>query len=486
MPRNQQGFGHVILVLILLAATGITAYLALTQLTKIPKPTKVGETPQPGKITQENYETTLNPFGDPWAWKKNSNPSIPVMLSAPAHYLKYQDPDKFILESQAKYLAKSNAPFLYFDSYEPHVEGQNPKSIELITRIKQLNPNIKALGYFVQWEAPPGYDEVIKGADNGNSAFEAFFVHKKDLPATKENRLNGRPDHPEWGEFLMDITNPDYRAFVIPKIVASIRASKMDGLMNDMLFYNLTDRFNNPPRSLPDNLLPGQTKDAWPKAMIAFIQELKTAMGPELYLFGNVDDGDPKFMKNDLLAPGRLDGVFFEDPFNGRSNPNSIERINNLMDIVDSFGKKSIMIVTGSANGTTFNTSNNELEKATQRYFFANYLITLRSSNHVYLYYYPTSINSQFNSEAFFREWDLDIGPALSEAEKLGNGVWLRKFERAWVYWNPTQNDYQIKGSKELFNIDNGQELTGQLVPANSGAIFVTPDLLTEYNRPPN
>lgn len=486
MPRNQQGFSPVILVLTILVAIGITAYLALTQFPKPPEPAKIAETPAPTKITQENYETTLNPFGDPWAWKKNSNPGIPVALSAPSHYWKYKDPDKSILETQAKYLAKSNAPFLYFDSYEPHVEGQNPKSIEFLTRIKQLNPSIKALGYFVQWEAPPGYDEILKRADSGDSTFESFFVHKKDLPPTKENRLNGRPDHPEWGEFLIDITNPDYRAYVIPKIVASIRSSKMDGLMNDMLFYNFSDKFNNPPASIPDNILPNRTKDEWDKSMVSFIEELKTAMGPDLYLFGNVDDSETKFMKNELLSGGRLDGVIFEDPFNGRPDPDSVDKINNLMDIVDDFGKKSIMIVTGSANRTTYNTSNKELEKAAQRYFFAAYLMTLRSSNHMYLYYYPTSINSQFNSEAFFREWDLNLGPALSEAKKLDNGIWLRNFERASVYWNPTKNDYQIKGGKALFNIDNGKDLNGQIVPANSGAIFVTPNLLTEYNRPPN
>lgn len=482
MPNNQKGFATILVILILLTGIVITVYLS--QFTQVFKP-KADETPLT-KITEENYETTLNPFGDPWAWKKNPTPNMPVALAAPTQYLKSTDSSGAILERQAQFIAKSNAPFLYFDSYEPHTEGQNPKSIALLTRIKQLNPNIKALGYFVQWEAPPGYGEILQGADNGNSTFESFFVHKKDKPANKDNRFHGRPDHPEWGfSPLMDITNPNYRAYVIPKIIQNIRSAKMDGVMNDLLFYNYTDAYNSPPGSMPNNYLPDNIKAAWPAGMVAFVQELKAAMGADLYIYGNVSDDQPQFMQNDLFSPGRLDGVIFEDPFNGRPNPGAIDKVNNLMNIVDSFGKKSIMVVSGAHNATPHTGSTEAQEKLAQRYFLTAYLMTLRSANHMFLYYHPSSIFFQYNSEAFFKEWDLNIGGATSEAQNLGNGVYLRRFEKAYVYWNPTGSNYTIPGGRYLYNIDNGQEINGQVVPANSGGIFVTSSLLSEYNTPP-
>ena len=195
---GEAGFAHLVLImttLLLLAGIGIAVYL--TQFTQVFKP-KADETPLT-KITEENYETTLNPWGDPWAWKKNPKQYIPTAASGPGptEYLKLQDSEGTILERYAKYLAKANSPFLFLDSYEPFVEGQNPKSIALINRVKQLNPNIlnpdiKFLGYIVYHEAPPDYNTILQNADNGDADFEAFFVHKKDKPPTKENRFLSR------------------------------------------------------------------------------------------------------------------------------------------------------------------------------------------------------------------------------------------------------------------------------------------------------
>jgi hypothetical protein len=102
------------------------------------------------------------------------------------------------------------------------------------------------------------------------------------------------------------------------------------------------------------------------------------------------------------------------------------------------------------------------------------------------LYYHPTSIFFQYNSEAFFKAWDLNIGNATSEPQNIGNGVYVRKFQKAYVYWNLTFNNYTIPDGRDLYNIENGQAIAGQVVPANSGSIFVTSDLLAEYNRPPD
>ena len=472
----QRGFSPIFVIVILLFALGIGIYLVQQQQIFQPKATST----ELSKITDENYETKLNPFGDPWAWKKAQTDS-PVVISAPSHYVTIQDPSGAILEKHAQYLAKANAPFMYFDSYEPHEEGQNPKSIALLTRVKQLNPAIKFLGYFVSWETSPGNDVILERANNGDPYYEAFFVHKKGLPPTKENRLTGRPDHPEWGYVsFMNITNPNYRAFAISKLVSALDTAKMDGIMHDLLFYRGIESFDNPPGSIPDEI-----KAAWPGAMVAFVQEAKAALGPNRYIFGNVDDDNPQFMQNDLLAQGRLDGVIFEDPFNNRADPNAIAKVTNLMNIVDSFGKKSILVVSGAGNGTQFATTNANQEKYVQRYFYTAYLMTLRSPNHMYLYYHPSSIFYQYNSEAYFKEWDIKLGAATSGPENLGNGVFLRKFEHGYVYWNPTYNSYTIPDGNGLFNIDNGQEIRGQDVPGLSGRIFVTKGLLDEYDTPP-
>lgn len=474
MITNQKGAVHLLIVLLLLVGIGVTVYL--TQFTQVFKP-KASEGGL-SKITDQDYETKLNPFGDAWAWKKAKNTDIPVNPAGPREYITFNDPNNLLLEATAQYLAKSNSPYLYLDSYEPHSEGQDPKSITLFSRIKQLNPEIKILGYIVNHEPPPGSADIIQRADSGDTNFEAFLVHKKGLSPTKENRLSGRPDHPEWGYSpLMNITSQAYRAYIIPKYVETIRSAKMDGVMSDLLWYNELELLG------VANDVPDDIRTAWPGAVVAFHQELKSAMG-ELLLFGNVNDDDPAFMRNDLLAPGRLDGVIFEDPFGERLN-GGIGKINNLLDIVDSHGKKSILVVSGGHNGTSFSNTNAAQEKAVMRHFLAAYLQTYRSPNHSLLYYHPSSIGPQFRSEAFFREWDLRLGPPTDNSQQISEGVFLRKFQNGYVYWNNTFNDYTINDGQGLFNIDNSQDIRGQVVPAKSGAFFVTSSILAEYNTPP-
>ena len=35
---------------------------------------------------------------------------------------------------------------------------------------------------------------------------------------------------------------------------------------------------------------------------------------------------------------------------------------------------------------------------------------------------------------AFFKEWDINLGAPTAAAEDLGNGVYLRKFQKGYVY----------------------------------------------------
>jgi hypothetical protein len=489
---NQKGIAHIFLILIILVGIGVGLYLIQNPQIFTPK----ANVDPLAKITNEGFETTLNPFGNPWGWKKKPNPNMPVSIGgaglkqyiskkADGSYL-YQDSDGAIKEALAQYYAKTNTGYIYLDSYTPHSSGIDQRSIDVITRTKQLNPNVKFLGYYVQWEPPPGWEEIITKADAGDQYFEDFLVHQDNRPSRKEYRITARPDKPEWGPVpLLDITNPNVRAYVVPKLVASIQAAKMDGVMNDGLFYHAANAYD-PNSSFPNNYMPPSIKNAWPGAMAQFVQDIKTGMaGTNLEIFGNVDDDFPQFMQNDLLRAGRLDGVIFEDPFNARPNTDGIAKVAGLMDFVDSVGKKAIYIVSGAHNGTNFASTNPSEEILAHRYFLAAYMLTMRNGNNMFEYHHPTSIFYQYNSQAFFKEWDLNLGGATSGIESVGNGVFVRKFEKGYVYWNPTNSNYTIQGGRDLYNIDNGQDINGQVVPAKSGAFFVTSSVLQEYNNPP-
>lgn len=174
--------------------------------------------------------------------------------------------------------------------------------------------------------------------------------------------------------------------------------------------------------------------------------------------------------------------------FNARLEPGAgaITKVSGLMDLVDQVpGKKAIHIVSGAHNGTSFTSSSQLAEIGVHRYFLAAFMLTMRSGNHMLEYHYPTSIFFQYSSQAFFKEWDLNLGTATSGIEDAGAGVFVRKFQRGYVYWNPTFNNFTVPGGSGIYNIDNGQNIAGQVVPAKSGAFFVTQEVLNQYNTPP-
>lgn len=278
MHQNESGFALVQLLFLALLGTGLVAALNLSLHPAVFN-SKANELP-----AKSSYETVYNPFGDPWASKKNPYSSIPVSLSVATIRSEPKNAIAEWPENEIDYYAKSNAPILYLDRANLQLKSEEAvtKMKNAITRIKAKNPNIKIIGYFVNHESNLIEEEVVARANAGEAYFEAFFVHKKNLPATKDNRVTRRPDHPEWGwRPLFDITNPNYRSYVIPKLITAMDQMGLDGVMMDSQFWNTLylRGLVQPNVVIAGNEVPDDIAGKWPGAQAVFLSELKSAGG---------------------------------------------------------------------------------------------------------------------------------------------------------------------------------------------------------------
>jgi hypothetical protein len=467
------------IIAVLFIALGIGVSLWLIRNPQVINP-KAAENPL-AKITEENYETRLNPFGDAWAWKKVPNRSVQIAASVPLTVFNTTtDANSNILNAQASFFSKANYEFMWM-GVNLHLTSLRDR--QLTQAIKAKNPNAKPFGYLVITENNVGWGEIINGANSGDATFESFLVHKKGLPPTKENRLSARPDHPEWGYSpLMDITNKTYRDWIIPRQVQALKDAGWDGVILDEFMQRILDARGLSP-SIPSHIL-----SAWPTAVTSYFKELKAALGSNMFLFANLDDDDTVSSINGYLQAG-LDGAFFEDPLGTVGDEASLIKTRNLMDTVAQ-QKRLIMIgVSTNVNcpastSTCLSRTNEAKERAYAKYYLAAFLALYQSTSQSLIYWYPTVLNDQYFSLSFFREWDLNLGAPLRPPESLGDGIYRHRFQNGYAYVN-TSNNHYTPDESGLVSIENGLDMSTQSIPPKSGAFFVTNAVLQEYNTPP-
>ena len=202
-----------------------------------------------------SFESHYNPFGDPWASNIGANPDIPIILTTgcyrrgPKWIGRETDPN--VTDEEITHLAKSNTGIVFEEcaSIQSGVGMNKQRLINIATKLKQKNPNVKYIGYHVFWLldfnmrfATEIYTTAETDGMCGQVKCESFFIHKKGMPPTKANRL---------GHYL-DITNPHYRQYIAPKIAQALNEMNMDGFLADGVAPTIPG-LNS--ADVPDNIL---------------------------------------------------------------------------------------------------------------------------------------------------------------------------------------------------------------------------------------
>ncbi len=247
-----------------------------------------------GIRAKSSYEQAFNPYGDDWSIKAAPNTAIPVGLT-PACYR--QVPKSSLLNGppaeEVNFIAKSNTPLIWeecadvIDASGPDVTGRvgDVRIKANIAAQKAARPDLKYIGYLALARADTHVADGTTAAIGLNYIVrnrEDWFVHRAGTAPTPENRVLyvQEPSH------LYDVTNPEFRAFMVARAVESLNYHNMDGFVLDQCF--------DLPTVKAGEVVPQNIRDNWGASCLSLLQELKTALeanGKRIYFTGYVHFG---------------------------------------------------------------------------------------------------------------------------------------------------------------------------------------------------
>jgi len=418
-------------------------------------------------------EAALNGFGDPWSLAK-PNPSI-ALAGATGCYRKPAEGMSYAFsEAELQFHETLATPFVIegcavIIETDPPVVNDRPGGDtaalkERVKQFKESNPSEKYIGYFdfSKWESTPiGYKDVLK--EHTGWFVYADGASKDDL----KNRVQLRR-----GGYLLDVTNPEYQDFISQKIAEGLSYYGMDGL--------LADNIHAAPVLKEGAALPGDIAENWGQGEVAILQKIKEKIGGDKYLFANVGRDEKAPFKKSVLAA--VDGVMAEDGFSPIAKPldpskGRLAGTLRLYDMAAKAGKYVIVTANTLVDGSKFDTTSSEREHAFARYYLAAHLI-FRQGNVLLLYNPPSALQPQYGAEAFFSDWNINVGEPKGAYEELAAGVYERAFANSVVYLNTTEEPYPITAPAGFDLAPDKTQVSEFNLPPKSGFILSRPEAL--------
>lgn len=440
------------------------------------------------------FEIVYNPFGDPWASRAEANPSIPVGLTPACSRYGPKASSGGPVEEEIRFIATSSSRLVFEEcsfliDADDGIGDQRQRAY--IAALKARNGALKYLAFFEPAIAHlnhlvPGVQPPYHvGAVEIDTNHEDWFVHVDGQPATRENRVRHVPNSPGLPSqsYLYDVTNPQFRAFIVQKAVASMALHDIDGVVveqcGDTPVYRPDDPSNRPPQAF---------LNAWAGGCIELLRELTQAARPTgrlVFFLGN----------NTGAFATRLDvtdGMFWEDPLGGvKSSPVnppsevdakfSIFRLvqDQVVALEQQQGRDKylgVVVNTNAQGQATYLSTNPEEQRHFATYYLAAYLTQFRQDKPEktpLIYYTPTQIGEQFRSTTSFTDWNIKVGAPLGPpAAPDEQARYRREFEQARVFLNGSDTPWSVNLADRPLLDANGQLVTSAIVPPRSGAIF--------------
>jgi hypothetical protein len=305
---------------------------------------------------------------------------------------------------------------------------------ERVAAFKMANPSQRYLGYFdfAKWEAAPiGYRDVLK-------EHKDWFVYEKGAPA---GDLTRRLHRRKGGGFTLDVTNPLYQDYISGKIAEGLAYYGMDGLLADNIH-------GDGPLLDPDDgdLLPDDIRANWADGEIAILEKIKQRIGGDKFLLANVNRNEKEPFAKRVI--GAVDGVMLEDglspvarPLNPRSG--RLAGTLRLYDHAADADKYVVLTANTYVDGSTFTNTNGAKEHANARYYLAAHLI-FRKGKVLLLYNPPSASVPQYAGEAFFSDWNINVGNPTDDFSEIAPGVFQRSYTNSIVYLNSSDAPYTV------------------------------------------
>lgn len=292
---------------------------------------------------------------------------------------------------------------------------ENP---ERVRDLKKLNPRLKVLFYrngHGTWPWQENYKEI--------DAHESWFLHGAS-GARLEDRGNSDGDY----YYVMDLSNPEYRAYQINYIMGYVSRAGFDGLFAD-----------GPPADLalvnPAPKPPRAVFDRWHRDyVLPWVREMKQALGDKIFITNstvNYNTRLPFADDADYFSAG-ADGTMIEgfghapwqkeNQVPGGAWAWQMEKYKRNIEA----GKYTLVLSGILTNGLT------EVQvKRWETFTLASYLMYASGEGEYYNWRSQDTLPSP--------EQNLELGAPLGDPDILG-GVWKRDFENGRVYVNPNSD----------------------------------------------
>ena len=453
---------------------------------------------------KSSYEQAFNPFGDDWSTKTAPNTSIAVGLT-PACYkrnpkiLPVEPPLPPLNAEEAAFIAKSNTPMIWEECADVQ-DASGPDGFGRIGDIwikrnieqqKAANPALKYVGYLPMTRADTqtiGQGVATVGLKYIHANREDWFVHTAAGARVKYNQSpGGSPSD------LFDITNREFRAFMVARIVESMNYHGMDGFVMDQCF-------DIPMVDNGQNVVPSAIYNNWGQSCINMLAELKAALNPlgkKVFFTGffHYSSGGNDTIEEDFYFR-RIDasnGIYWEDPFKAVTASDSLQRSSTdrllrLQEYALARGAHFVNTVnTAYENQSSFGSTSYEQQQALARFYLAAFLISADTRVgdpawgplRVMYHYTPISSGPQFYSAAYFRDWDIPVGAPTGPVQTpVGNApVYMREFAGGRIVFNAGSSGYTVDlSSSGPWTTVNGDALPSSFtVPAKSGITLRKP-----------
>jgi len=329
--------------------------------------------------------------------------------------------------------------------------------------LKQVNPNIKALGYcntfdirdmssFVGRALTPGgkTERMIREWQEADA--KDWFYH--DEQGRRVNvYLNKRDDR-----YGLDIGRPDVRAFLAAKSKAIV-----DGGYDGVFLDNVGVRYpygygiGGWVSAVPEGL----TERKWWDDSILMLRAIKEAVGDKLVVFNQVRGYNPEVSLEFVAeTDGAMDETWLSDgnfkPQQWREDVSLVQRLNKL-------------------NTYTLPIAQGASEQAAKA-LFASYLLA-KDGEHAYFAYGPYN----FTQWKWFAFYDVDLGDALGDYTHEGN-VYSRRYERGMVLVNIADSPATVTLPAE-YQTGLAERVRSVRLPGRSGELLYTLDVRIRLPR---
>ena len=427
-------------------------------------------------------ERLVNPFGDPWASRSRTNPSIPVATSSLFRF--YTDgqfgTDRFeggefrLSRDFVRYHRHASSPYHYDESIAK-LADRMPLFRSVRRAFEAAGLKKRFIGYttlnFAESDDMPGYAE----------APESYFVHRKDAAPSPESRLTFSQDGALVTRgHVFDIRQPEVHAYLANRLTAAMVANDVDAVLIDYAAsqwaFGSRDGFD-----YPEDWFPHFEENQ--HALLSTVTAAANAKGKQIFCNGVTLEGlyETAPEKTALFASA-CNGAFWEQPFRAEwrdveEDPAAYyDRLDRFFDIARARNltfivKQGTYRFTGTETDRPgwnwrYPLTSVERERRLMRYLLAFYLLYTLGERTPLIYTHPVAPFDIFTSEAYFAAFDTDIGAARGERQRLADHIYARVFERGVAVMN--NSDAPFVGTLDL---PGGAQLPLRL-PAQDGAIL--------------